>query len=156
MGSGSGTATSWEVNYKRADATTWTVTTTTTNPYQLVSLDSNTAYQAQVRAICGADNYSDFTAVLTFNTTVGINDYTLSNLVKIYPNPTNNNLNIVSSNANIKVEEAGVYDVYGKKIMDFSMEDSHATINVSSLSAGIYFVRMMSDEGIIVKQFIKR
>ena len=74
----------------------------------------------------------------------------------VYPNPVNSTLNVLNRNLNIAVKDAGVYDIYGKKIIDFSMENSHTTINVSGLSAGVYFVRMMSEKGIIVKQFIKR
>lgn len=151
-----GTATEWTLNYKRADESAWTAVTVTANPYTLSGLTPQTAYQAKIRANCSADSQSDFTDIITFTTPVGISNYELSRNVTVYPNPVNSTLNVLNRNLNIAVKDAGVYDIYGKKIIDFSMENSHTTINVSGLSAGVYFVRMMSEKGIIVKQFIKR
>ena len=62
-----GDATAWEVEVTGDYATTWTANT---NPFTLVGLEPGTDYSVKVRAICGTDNYSDWTSDVTFTTDV--------------------------------------------------------------------------------------
>jgi len=53
-----------------------------------------------------------------------------------------------------------VYDVYGKAVRTV-VETCHGAslqtrINVSNLSAGIYFVRVTTDQGSVTKRFVKQ
>ena len=61
-----GNETEWEVRYATAGNEDTIVTTT--NPVTINNLYSGDQYQVWVRAICGADTYSEWSEVYTFNT----------------------------------------------------------------------------------------
>lgn len=68
----------WNLQYKEASATTWTLVSNLSSPsYFLTNLQSNTAYQVQVQAVCGAGE-SGWTSSASFTT---MND--------LCPEPTN-------------------------------------------------------------------
>lgn len=60
-------ATSYNVQYKTAAATTWTATTSTTNSKAITGLVANTSYQFQVAGVCTST--SAWSATGTFTTT---------------------------------------------------------------------------------------
>ena len=53
-----GSETSWIVEYKTADASTWTIATATTTSYQLTGLTGLTTYNVRVKADCGDETSS--------------------------------------------------------------------------------------------------
>ncbi|MBL7951859.1 MAG: fibronectin type III domain-containing protein [Flavobacteriales bacterium] len=61
-------ATSYNVQYKLASASTWTTVTSTTNTRALTGLSAGTAYNAQVQAVCSSGSSSYGTAI-NFTTT---------------------------------------------------------------------------------------
>jgi hypothetical protein len=63
-----------------------------------------------------------------------------NNKIEIYPNPAKDLLNIFISEQEFSVE---VFNVYGQKVLEsFNSKE----LNISSLSAGNYFVRILSDK----------
>ncbi len=81
----------------------------------------------------------------------------------IYPNPANDILTIATE---LRVEEIAIYDVYGRlccrdasnaSTSNASTSNSMDTFNVSvqDLENGIYFVNIKTENGNIVKRFIK-
>jgi len=46
-----------------------------------------------------------------------------------------------------------IYDVYGKK--QLTIDNGQLTINISHFSAGIYFVKITTENGIVTKKIIK-
>lgn len=71
-------------------------------------------------------------------TGVGIERYEFNNF-NVYPNPTKGLLNIKGANLNAKTVE--VYSIVGEKIASLTLNNDD-TINLSSLSEGVYFVRV--------------
>lgn len=67
----------------------------------------------------------------------------------IYPNPSQENFNIVCEN----MRRVTVYNVIGAMIMDAQVNDNRYT--VSGLNAGVYFINIETDEGIIVRKVVK-
>jgi len=63
----------------------------------------------------------------------------------IYPNPTGNNLYI---NTNVPIAnmplDGFIYDLMGRKVMNFSLDKPTTTLNVASLPNGIYNLRLMN------------
>jgi hypothetical protein len=49
-----------------------------------------------------------------------------------------------------------VYDVYGKLINTVNVIDNPTRINVSNLAAGMYFVRVTTEQGVATKSFVKK
>lgn len=148
-----GTANEWEINYKKVEDGTWTNITVTTNPYTISDLAANTAYQAQILAHCTTGSNSDATPIITFTTT-GINDYILDNSTTLYPNPTTGIITVHSSQ--FAVYSVAVYDVYGKLLTSVEVNGNVATIDATSLSAGVYFAKIETEKGVVTKRFVKK
>ena len=83
--------------------------------------------------------------------TTGIGDTGKTNAkeVTIYPNPVKDELRIESGE--LKIENVGIYDLSGKKLLTFNV----SIFNVSALSQGIYFIKIETDNGIVIKKMVK-
>jgi hypothetical protein len=80
-----------------------------------------------------------------------------ANSVGIYPNPTSGELRI--ENGELRIENVEVFDVFGRNILLPTCPLVHsptATINISHLSPGIYFIRIQTENGVIMKKIIKQ
>ena len=87
-----------------------------------------------------------------------VNDI-LTHDINIYPNPTNDRLYI---EAETEIEDVVVYDIYGRcqQLSAISSQLSAisgqlSVIDVSDLKSGIYFVKINTNKGNIVKRIIK-
>ncbi len=79
--------------------------------------------------------------------------YDSNEKLDIYPNPTENNLFIETEH---KIEEIVIYDVYGRKCQQTNGATSQHVLDVTDLNAGIYFVKVVTDNNEIVKRFVKK
>ena len=78
----------------------------------------------------------------------------LSSSVNIYPNPVNDMLYIKTD---FEIEDVVVYDVFGRQQDNrTTRQQDNVTIDVSKLDAGVYFVKIKTAEGEIVKRIVKR
>jgi hypothetical protein len=75
----------------------------------------------------------------------------LTDEFKIYPIPTHDRLHIVSPNSILR--SADIYNTSSQKVISVKRIDEG--IDVSSLKAGIYLIKLVTDQGIETKQFIK-
>ena len=74
--------------------------------------------------------------------------------VNVYPNPAKDQLFV---EAETEVQEVNVYDIYGRQHDSMTTSNQgNATVNVSELSNGVYFVKIRTNNEIITKQFIKK
>jgi len=80
----------------------------------------------------------------------------IDNSIVVYPNPTTGELNIQSSG--FKVQSVEVYDVYGRKLSSHHLitSSSYHKINISYLQSGIYFVKISTEKGEVVKKVVKQ
>ena len=80
--------------------------------------------------------------------------------VVVYPNPTKDVVNVECTMNNVQCSGIEVIDVYGKIVttVDQSTVSNQipTQINVSGLAAGMYFVRVTTDKGVVTKPFVKR
>ncbi|MDR6241066.1 M4 family metallopeptidase [Aureibacter tunicatorum] len=67
--------------------------------------------------------------------------------IKIYPNPTENNLNIQDSNA-IGGESWSIYNLSGQLVKDGKLQGTFTTIDVSNFSSGIYLLKVVKENGV--------
>ena len=89
----------------------------------------------------------------TYYSLTSVNETNATTTVKVYPNPTNNVLNIDHSTA---VTEIRVVDLNGSLISKTSATSNHSTIDTRSLDPGIYFVQVLNGDGsIAVNRFVK-
>lgn len=84
---------------------------------------------------------------------LGVNDFELNAKVKMYPNPTSNNVIIeLLTNGNSNLE---VYDVFGKFLFKQILNDTINTVNIDNLDSGIYMFKVNSSEGTAINKIIK-
>ena len=72
--------------------------------------------------------------------------------VRVFPNPTTGELKVESGK--LKVDNVEVFDVYGKKLSSNHLitSSSNHQINISHLSAGIYFLKIDNEMVKVIKQ----
>lgn len=83
---------------------------------------------------------------LTINT-VNLKEATIGNYT-LFPNPTNDFLNVVSKKT---INSLEVYDVFGKLVISINENSNFSEINVKELCRGTYFIKVNQE----VKKFIK-
>ena len=91
------------------------------------------------------ENYEDIT---------GVDDNYIIN-VNVYPNPVNDRLYIETQTLaqTLTVE---IYDVYGRhQVTETPSHQGNVAIDVEDLKSGIYFVKINTEKGTIVKRLIK-
>ncbi|MCK8479473.1 endonuclease [Psychroserpens algicola] len=88
-----------------------------------------------------------------WQSTLSVNEIEALEAVKMYPNPANGNEVTIESNYDLNVE---VYDVLGKKITIQKITSNQKKLNISTLSRGVYLVKLNSENGSIIKKLIKQ
>ena len=98
----------------------------------------------------------DSLVTLHLNVTVGIDDYLFENTMIVYPNPTNNLLNVKFSNFQTQPMEVRLYDAYGKLLKVVPVNSEITQIDMTRYANGVYFVRGVLDGRMTtVKKVIK-
>ena len=116
---------------------------------QTLPITTNGSYVVSIDSLNGCSNLSN-----PFNaTSVGLNTLNVIDEINIYPNPTNNILNITfplqSSPVNINL-----VDVTGRNIKSILSSKSNYQIDVSDLNIGIYFISISGKEINVMKKII--
>ena len=114
-----------------------------------VQPDSSTTYILE-QTICGNVSW-DTVTVSVYGT--GIGAYTKDGKgIKIYPSPATNTLSIENTT---KFSQLLISDVLGNVRISQQVFNQALTIDISRLTKGLYFIKLTTDDGIIVKKFLK-
>ena len=82
----------------------------------------------------------------------GIKESVLDNNIKIYPNPTKDNLTIeTNSNTEQRLE---IINLIGQTVYTIYI-NKKATINTSAFANGVYILKLSSDKETVVRKFVK-
>jgi hypothetical protein len=54
-----------------------------------------------------------------------------------------------------KVKSYEVYNVYGQNVKQLKTCDSKFIIKVADFSKGIYFIKLQTEQGVLIRKFIK-
>jgi len=89
------------------------------------------------------------------NAPVGIVETLRATSLQVYPNPTTGKLSIVSDQ--FSVERIEIFDVYGRKHegTNARKHERELLIDISHLSAGVYFVKIFTEAGEVVRKVVK-
>ncbi|MDT0555842.1 DUF7452 domain-containing protein [Patiriisocius hiemis] len=82
---------------------------------------------------------------------LGIEDNTIEGF-SMYPNPTNNQLNITAKEA---ISNISIYNVLGQEIATYKGNDVIMNIDVSQLSTGTYIAKVQVGDAVKASKFIK-
>jgi hypothetical protein len=75
-----------------------------------------------------------------------------SSTFNVYPNPTSGELTIEMRDMRYEICDIAIFDVFGKKVSHLTI--SHP-ISISSLPAGVYFLRIQTENEVVTKKVIK-
>ncbi|MFY0484119.1 DUF7619 domain-containing protein [Flavobacterium sp. PLA-1-15] len=92
-------------------------------------------------------------AVTTF-ADLNTKDFEFNNYFRIYPNPSSGILNITTKQA-IEMQSINIYNVLGQMVVAVPNAKGISAVDVSSLSTGNYFIKIVSDKGISNAKFVK-
>ena len=71
--------------------------------------------------------------------------------VKVYPNPTENQLNILFDSSLDEKAQIEIYDITGRCVQKEILSDIHCVINLGNLTDGIYFYRINYKNNLIAR-----
>jgi hypothetical protein len=83
------------------------------------------------------------------SSSTGIKDQTVSDKVKVYPNPANDGSEVTVQFTPRRFHTMVIHDLKGREIMrtEISPSASSSAVDVSGWSKGIYFIRLYGDKG---------
>lgn len=123
---------------------------TTLNLYYDEENLSNENYTYSVRPVYEDCNGATTTRNVTSNENV--EEMLVSN-VTIYPNPANDRLYVETLTLTLTIE---IYDVYGRQQVTKSLCHQGAlVVDLTNLNSGIYFVKVVTENGNVVKRIVK-
>ena len=74
----------------------------------------------------------------------------------IYPNPSSNNITITTEN-NVTINAVQIINFLGQIVFSQSnINNTAKTLDVSNLDSGVYFVRVVAENGTAIQKFVKR
>jgi 1,4-alpha-glucan branching enzyme len=118
-------------------------------PYQVTSIDQSvTMNPSEVRIYVSEviENYVDSNPILS------VEDKMLAQDLVLYPNPASNRISITSS---LPITEAIIYTLNGSVIYKEAGRSLEG-IDIAGMEPGLYFVRLRTANGEIVKPFLKK
>jgi len=87
--------------------------------------------------------YSEYDIILANYDNLNQNNYS------IIPNPSNDNIIINGINKNVEIL---FYDINGKRVLEAKTGQN---IDISSLRTGMYFVKIVTEDSVTIKKFLK-
>jgi hypothetical protein len=112
--------------------------------------DQNEAHTWEVVTVCADGNESTPVAV-SLGICEKINNFKSG--FSIVPNPANKQIKVSAHNIFHTIE---IISFLGQTIRSISNNSNTAVLDITNLQNGIYFVRVVSDKGTIVRKFVKQ
>ncbi|WP_169817255.1 T9SS type A sorting domain-containing protein [Gelidibacter algens] len=114
------------------------------------NLTAGSTYKLRVfRSSSYSDEIPNELFRISIDPTLGISDELLND-IKIYPNPATETINIASAFPLDKIE---IYDILGQQI---TTAYHNNVVNVEKFSAGVYFLKVYTPEGFVLKRIVKK
>ena len=111
------------------------------------------SYTYSVRPIYEDECYGSFMSIIA-QWGMNVNENSHNSDVNIYPNPADDKVYIETQAQTVNIE---IYDIYGR-VQNLRISESQnlrISIDVANLKSGIYFIKINTNEGNIVKRIIK-
>ncbi|PBQ32295.1 hypothetical protein CNR22_11105 [Sphingobacteriaceae bacterium] len=131
-------------------------TSTQTDPTHTFSSPGTYVVELEGTAACGTVKYS--TSVVVTGSGVGIKENTtISRMIRIFPNPAANTLQISNQSQDALNSRIEILSSVGAlvKVVNAVSISGTTSVDISDLSKGMYFIKLKSTQGDIVKSFVK-
>jgi len=87
--------------------------------------------------------------------TVGIKEVGSLESIVLYPNPTTGEL--IINNEQLIINNVELFDVYGRNLLSHTANRAPQTaINIAHLQAGVYFVKVTTEAGAVMRKVVKQ
>jgi len=148
----------FEVQYKSVDSDNWENELIWANKFELSNLTAGKVYEARVRSICTENAVSEFSETIEFEFN-GEETELIENTpmfipqelnISVYPNPTVDYLNV-----NAELSKDAQFSIVTTSGNIIKKGKTQGSINVSSLSAGLYVLVVQDYAGIKSTKFYK-
>jgi hypothetical protein len=70
----------------------------------------------------------------------------------VFPNPTNDDIHIISKE--VRLEKIELLTVDGVLLRITQAPDNQSTMNISEFENGIYFLKIQTEKGVLIKRII--
>ncbi len=150
----------FQIRYKPHGASQWTLIPSTNNEITINGLTPSTQYVWKVKSVCSKspEIFSENSKQGRFATDllrVSGNDV----MFEVYPNPVSQTATVsflLNVGSTVVIQ---ILDVNGRSLKviaqnAFSQGSHEITFNRESLSAGIYFVQLITNEGVMMKKLV--
>jgi hypothetical protein len=117
--------------------------------FDLTAYDGQTVYVA-IQCV-SEDAYVFMLDDVSIDFFVGVPDVPQDMDIVIYPNPVTDQLNIT---AGVEMTQVDIFNQLGQKVYSQVVKDMNFNMNTTGFHAGVYFVRITSDEGIATKKIM--
>ena len=145
-----------------------TINPSVTEEIEVSTTDS--CYTWNFQSYCTSGDYTqtlqtvhgcDSVVTMHLTITVGIEDHNLGASMTVYPNPTNDIVNVQITNHNSPITQIHVFDAYGKLVgvveTRCTTSLQTAQIDFSRYASGVYFVKAVADDKVVaVRKVVKR
>ena len=74
------------------------------------------------------------------------------NNVSLYPNPANEQLNVIAKG----LKQVTVFNMLGQKVLFKDANNEKTVLDVRTLNAGTYFIRVTTESGVTTEKFMKK
>ena len=75
--------------------------------------------------------------------------------VRIYPNPANDIITVENTSLLNKETIISIYNMQGQLMLQKDIQQAKTEINISELHSGMYYIKVKTKKGTIVKKLIK-
>ena len=97
---------------------------------------------------------------MNFDPTIGINEESASIATVVYPNPANDVLNVKMEINNATTGVIAIYNTAGSKVKETSFNAANGVsveqVSINELSAGLYTVKITTNDGFATRKFTKK
>ena len=113
--------------------------------------DTEYCYTVTAMGVDTESDYSEEACTKTLGESLGENE----SYFNIFPNPASDNITI---STNQEITEVNIYNILGVNVYNeqFTINNSQLNVNISDFCNGVYFIKVKTEEGEIVKRFIKK
>ena len=122
------------------------------------SNNNNTNPRVAIRSLQNVSPFSNQiigTFTFTLQQVLAVPNIILENSFSIYPNPSNGTITIKNSNT-IALGSAEVYTSNGQRVAVYNKLANQQKLKLSSLSSGLYFLKLNADKGSVIKKIVIR